>query len=64
VFFTDHSLPERVLEMKDPYPDEMIGTMEAVRGCWAAGLLGVTTEDRADQREMPGADDRIETVRG
>jgi len=50
--------------MKDPYPDEMIGTMEAVRGCWAAGLLGVTTEDRADRREMPGADDRIETVRG
>lgn len=30
IFFTAHSLPERILEMKDPYPDEVRGTMEAV----------------------------------
>lgn len=30
ILFTAHSLPERVLEMKDPYPDEVRGTMEAV----------------------------------
>lgn len=30
VVFTAHSLPERILEMKDPYPDEVRGTMEAV----------------------------------
>jgi ferrochelatase len=30
ILFTAHSLPERILEMKDPYPDEVRGTMEAV----------------------------------
>ena len=30
VLFTAHSLPERILEMKDPYPDEVRGTVEAV----------------------------------
>lgn len=30
IVFTAHSLPERVLAMKDPYPDEVRGTMEAV----------------------------------
>lgn len=30
VVFSAHSLPERILEMKDPYPDEVRGTMEAV----------------------------------
>ena len=30
VLFTAHSLPERILQMKDPYPDEVKGTMEAV----------------------------------
>ncbi len=30
VVFTAHSLPERVVAMKDPYPDEVRGTVEAV----------------------------------
>ncbi|NGZ03048.1 MAG: ferrochelatase, partial [Nitrospira sp. WS238] len=31
VLFTAHSLPERIVAMKDPYPDEVKGTVEAVR---------------------------------
>lgn len=31
VLFTAHSLPERVVAMKDPYPDEVKGTVEAVK---------------------------------
>lgn len=30
VIFTAHSLPERILQMRDPYPEEVRGTMEAV----------------------------------
>lgn len=30
VLFTAHSLPERIVGMKDPYPDEVKGTVEAV----------------------------------
>lgn len=30
VLFTAHSLPERVVAMKDPYPEEVTGTVEAV----------------------------------
>lgn len=30
ILFTAHSLPERILEMKDPYPEEVQGTMDAV----------------------------------
>jgi ferrochelatase len=30
VLFTAHSLPERVVAMNDPYPDEVRGTVEAV----------------------------------
>ncbi len=30
ILFTAHSLPERILQMRDPYPDEVRGTMEAV----------------------------------
>ncbi|MBI3356538.1 MAG: ferrochelatase, partial [Nitrospirae bacterium] len=30
VLFTAHSLPERIVAMKDPYPDEVKGTIEAV----------------------------------
>lgn len=31
VLFTAHSLPERIVAMKDPYPDEVGGTVEAVK---------------------------------
>ena len=30
ILFTAHSLPERVLQMKDPYPDHVRATMDAV----------------------------------
>ncbi len=30
VLFTAHSLPERIVAMKDPYPEEVTGTVEAV----------------------------------
>ncbi len=30
IVFTAHSLPARILESKDPYPDEVRGTMDAV----------------------------------
>ena len=30
IIFTAHSLPERILDMKDPYPDEVRGTVEAI----------------------------------
>ena len=33
VLFTAHSLPERIVAMKDPYPDEVRGTVEAVTAC-------------------------------
>jgi ferrochelatase len=32
ILFTAHSLPERIVAMKDPYPDQVRGTMEAVIG--------------------------------
>lgn len=32
VLFTAHSLPERVVAMKDPYPEEVRGTVEAISG--------------------------------
>lgn len=35
VLFTAHSLPERIVAMKDPYPEEVKGTVESV-----TGLLG------------------------
>ncbi len=35
ILFTAHSLPSRILDMKDPYPDEVRGTMAAV--CRALG---------------------------
>lgn len=31
ILFTAHSLPSRILDMNDPYPQEVQGTMEAVR---------------------------------
>jgi protoporphyrin/coproporphyrin ferrochelatase len=36
VLFTAHSLPARIVAMKDPYPDEVRGTVEAVTA-WLGG---------------------------
>lgn len=33
VLFTAHSLPERIVAMKDPYPDEVQGTVDAITAC-------------------------------
>jgi ferrochelatase len=33
VLFTAHSLPERIVAMKNPYPDEVKGTVESVTAC-------------------------------
>ena len=33
VLFTAHSLPERIVAMKDPYPEEVQGTVDAVTAC-------------------------------
>jgi len=33
VLFTAHSLPERIVAMNDPYPEEVKGTVEAVTEC-------------------------------
>jgi ferrochelatase len=33
VLFTAHSLPERIVAMKDPYPDEVQGTVDAIVAC-------------------------------
>lgn len=32
VLFTAHSLPEKILEMRDPYPDQLLATSKAVAG--------------------------------
>jgi ferrochelatase len=37
VIFTAHSLPEKILEMKDPYPDQLLATASAV-----AERVGIT----------------------
>ncbi len=46
IIFTAHSLPERILQMKDPYPQEVRGTMEAV-----CALLGRVTARFAYQSQ-------------
>jgi ferrochelatase len=52
IVFTAHSLPERILEMKDPYPDEVRGTMEAV--CQRLGAvttrLAFQSQGRSDEK--------------
>jgi protoporphyrin/coproporphyrin ferrochelatase len=40
ILFTAHSMPERVIEMKDPYPDEVQGTVAAV--CDESGAVTTT----------------------
>jgi len=52
VLFTAHSLPERVLASKDPYPDEVRGTMDAVceRMKLAATRFAYQSQGRSDER--------------
>jgi protoporphyrin/coproporphyrin ferrochelatase len=51
VLFTAHSLPERIVAMKDPYPDEVKGTIEAV-----TTLLGETPTRFAYQSQGRSAE--------
>ncbi|MFM7841180.1 MAG: ferrochelatase [Nitrospira sp.] len=69
IFFTAHSLPERVLQMKDPYPDHVKATMDAVckqlgqvrarfayqsQGRSSEKWLGPTTEETLDALAAEG----------
>jgi protoporphyrin/coproporphyrin ferrochelatase len=69
VLFTAHSLPERIVAMKDPYPDEVKGTVEAVtaslgnqptrfayqsQGRSAEPWLGPTMESALDALQCEG----------
>jgi ferrochelatase len=69
ILFTAHSLPSRVLDMKDPYPHEVQGTIDAVRerlgsvptrfayqsqGRSAEPWLGPTVEQAVDELAREG----------
>lgn len=69
VLFTAHSLPERIVAMNDPYPEEVRGTMAAVTGFLggqptafayqsqgrsAERWLGPTVEETVDQLARSG----------
>ncbi|UJF32018.1 ferrochelatase [Paenibacillus hexagrammi] len=66
VIFTAHSLPEKILEMKDPYPDQLLATSKAI-----AEQVGLTNWQfgwqSAGQTAMPwlGPDilDVLQTIR-
>ncbi|MGH7232972.1 MAG: ferrochelatase [Nitrospiraceae bacterium] len=65
IVFTAHSLPERILEMKDPYPDEVRGTMEAV--CERLGPVSARfayqSQGRTGERWLgPTVEDMIEAL--
>ena len=69
VLFTAHSLPSRILDMKDPYPREVEGTIEALReqlgatptrfayqsqGRTGEAWLGPTVEQAVDELGQEG----------
>jgi ferrochelatase len=69
VLFTAHSLPERIVAMKDPYPEEVKGTVEAVtallgqqpttfayqsQGRSSEPWLGPTVESKLDALGLEG----------
>jgi ferrochelatase len=69
MLFTAHSLPERIVAMKDPYPDEVKGTVEAVtqflgnrpiyfayqsQGRSSEPWLGPTVESMLDTIQLAG----------
>jgi ferrochelatase len=66
VLFTAHSLPERIVAMKDPYPEEVKGTVEAV-----TALLGQQPTTFAYQSQGrssepwlgPTVESRLESLR-
>lgn len=65
VLFTAHSLPERILQANDPYPDEVRGTMEAV--CEQLGPVtarfAYQSQGRSDEKWLgPTVGDTLENL--
>ena len=65
ILFTAHSLPERILQMKDPYPDEVRGTMEAV--CKELGAVtarfAYQSQGRSGEKWLgPGVESTLEEL--
>jgi ferrochelatase len=66
IVFTAHSLPERILEIKDPYPDEVRGTMEAV--CQQLGPVtarfAFQSQGRSNEKWLgPDVESMLESLR-
>ena len=67
VIFTAHSLPERILEWNDPYPDELRSTVEAVMdglGSQPHELAYQSAAMTADPWLGPDAGEVIERLHG
>jgi protoporphyrin/coproporphyrin ferrochelatase len=67
IVFTVHSLPERILAMDDPYPQQARGTMEAV--CRLLGpvtaRLAYQSQGRSDEKWLgPTVESTIEDLHG
>lgn len=65
LIFTAHSLPERILEMKDPYPEQVHGTMQAV--CANLGRVNARfayqSQGRSDEKWLgPSVESMIEAL--
>lgn len=65
IIFTAHSLPERILQAQDPYPDEVRGTMEAV--CEQLGSItarfAYQSQGRSGEKWLgPTVEETLETL--
>jgi len=65
LIFTAHSLPERILQMNDPYPDQVHGTMQAV--CANLGrvnaLFAYQSQGRSGEKWLgPSVESTIEAL--
>jgi ferrochelatase len=52
VVFTAHSLPARIVEAGDPYPDQLHATAEAVAARAGVAMVGRVAERRTNARAM------------
>lgn len=67
VLFTAHSLPERIVAMKDPYPDEVKGTVEVVTGFLGSQptYFAYQSQGRSSEPWLgPTVEDRLDTIYG
>lgn len=65
ILFTAHSLPERVLAMKDPYPEEVQGTAQAV--CARLGSqptrVAYQSQGRSEEKWLgPSVEERLDEL--